>query len=387
MRAANFFWVGLLGVLVATAAGADSGGWVTGATLEEQLAVPVTVSWTNAPLRRALASLSTAQHLAIVLDRRIDPDQTIELALSKEPLASGLQKIARHLDVGYCQLGPIAYFGPTEMARRLRTLAALRLEEIRPLPTAESRKFLQLRSWHWDELAQPRQLLDVLADEAAVKIVGAEKIPHDLWPAADLPPLTWVDRLSLLAAQFELTFRVSPDGRQVELVPAPANVTLSRTYRAGRDAKAVAKRWAKAVPGARVVVEGNTIRLTGLLEDHELVEHQLRATPTQRTTVTAGKEVYQLSVENSALTSVVEQLAERLRLELQWDRPAIDAAGISVDQLITVKVKDASLDELLRAVLAGTGLTFRRLDRAVSIYPAESNNSRPTKPGSAKSAR
>ncbi len=381
MRSANLIAAGILGLFVASAAGADSGGWVTGVTLEQQLAVPVTVSWTNAPLRRALASFSTAQHLAIVLDRRIDPDQPIELALSQEPLASGLEKIARRLGLGYCQLGPVAYFGPPDMARRLRTLAALRLEEIRPLPPAESRKFLQLRSWHWDELAQPRQLLDALAEEAGVKIVGAEKIPHDLWPAADLPPLTWVDRLSLLAAQFELTFRVAPDGRQVELVPAPANVALSRTYRAGRDAKAVAKRWAQAVPGARVVVEGNTIRLTGRLEEHELVERRLRATPTQRTTVTAGKEVYQLSVENAALAPVVEQLAERLRLELQWDRPAIDAAGIAVDQLITVKVKDASLDELLRAVLAGTGLTFRRQDRAVSIYPAEPSKPGPAKPG------
>ena len=65
------------------------------------------------------------------------------------------------------------------------------------------------------------------------------------------------------------------------------------------------------------------------------------------------------------------QLAERLNLEFDWDRTAMDAAGIAADQLVSVKVKDASLDELVRAVLAGTGLAFRRNDRKILLYPAK----------------
>ena len=160
-------------------------------------------------------------------------------------------------------------------------------------------------------------------------------------------------------------------GRRAQLVAAPATVAITRNYRAGADAAAVARRWAKALPDARVVVDKNRIRIEGLVEDHEAAQQRLRGKPMDQTTVTAGKEVYQLSVENAALDQVVGQVAERLNLEFDWDRAAIDAAGIATDQLITVKVQDASLDELVRAVLVGTGLAFRRDDRKVSLYPAQ----------------
>jgi hypothetical protein len=331
----------------------------------------VSVSWSNSPLARSLKSLSVSQHVAIVLDRRIDPDQQVTLTLSQEPLEASLQRLAQHVGLGYCQLGPVAYLGPPAMARRLRTLSALRHEEARALPAAQSRAFLQLRASHWDDLAEPRQMVHELAEEAGVKIAGTEKIPHDLWPAADLPPLSWLDRLTLLAAQFDMSFHIDPGGQSIQLVDAPAKVALSRTYQAGRDPETMAKRWSQSLPDARIAVEQNKIRLDGLLEDHEFVERRLRGTPTHRTTIVAGKEVYQLSIENASLNQVVQQLGQRLNLEFKWDRAAIDAAGISLEQTVSVKVQNASLDDLIKAVLAGTGLAFRRADHVVSIYPAE----------------
>ena len=350
---------------------AEPAGSAKGLTLQRQLATPISLSWSNTPLRRALESLSAAQKLPIVLDRRVDPDQEVRLTLNQEPLGEALKKIAQKLSVGYCQLGPIAYFGPPAMARQLRTLAAVRLEEVKSLPPDAIRKCLQMRTSHWEELAEPRQILDQLAQEAGMEVIGADQIPHDLWPASDWPLLGWVDRLTLLAAQFDLTFHIEPGGKRVELIPVPTKVALSRTYQAGKQAAALAKRWAKSVPSAHVTSEGNTIRIVGTLEDHELVEQRLRGTPTQRTTVTAGKEVYQLSIENATLGKVIDQLAERLNLEFAWDRPALERANISSDQLVSVTVQNASLDDLLHAVLKGTGLTFRRNDRAVSIFPAE----------------
>lgn len=361
----------LCGPLIQSATiAAETGGRATGAALAQQLAAPVSVSWSNLPLVRALKSLGAAQRMAIVLDRRIDPDRPITLTIDEEPLGEALEKIAEHLKLGYCQFGPIAYFGPPAMARRLRTFAALRLDELRQMPTPATRKLLVMRSWHWDDLTEPRQLVNDLAAEAGVEIVGADKIPHDLWPAADLPPLSWIDRLTLVAAQFELSYELDKSGRRAQLVAAPATVSLSRSYQAGKDATAVARRWAKALPDARVVVDMNRIRVEGRVEDHEAAQQRLRGKPTDQITVTAGKEVYQLSVENAALEQVVQQIAERLNLEFAWDRAAIDAAGIAIGQLVTVKVKDASMDELLSAVLAGTGLAFRRDDRNVALYPA-----------------
>jgi hypothetical protein len=365
-------WLGVLLAFLGTGGANradDSVLWVSGDNLIRQLDAPLSVSWDNAPLARALESLSRSQHIAIVRDRRIDPGQPLTLAIDNEPLSKALDKIARHVKAGYCQFGPVAYLGPPETARRLRTLAALRLEDARKLPSITSRKFLSMRSSHWAQLSRPRDLANLLALEAGAKLAGAEQIPHDLWPETELPPLSVVDRLTLLAAQFEMTFRFDAAGKSVELIKLPDEVILSRTYLAGRDVQNMARRWAHELPEAKIAASGTKIRVDARLEDHEQIEAALHGKPVRRTTVTAGQETYQLSVESAALDKVVGQLGKQLNLDFQWDAAAIDAAGIAVDQLVSVKVSGASLDELLAAVSAGTGLSFHRTGRTVVIKP------------------
>ncbi len=344
--------------------------WATDVQLREQLASSASASWVNAPLAQTLANFSRAQRVALLLDRRVDPDQTITYTLPPEPLSSGLHKIAQKLRIGYAQLGPVGYFGPTETARRLRTIAALRLEDVRALSPSDGRRFLQIRSWQWADLAQPRQLLDQLGEEAGIEFDGAEVIPHDLWRAADLPSLTWIDRLTLLLAQFDLTFKIDSNGLRVSLVPLPPRPTVARSYQAGRDPQGIIKRWARSLPDAEMSVEGNRIRVEATAEDHDAIEQRLRGTPTQRTVVTAGQEMYTLTVENAPLDQIIEQLGTRLGQQMRWDQEAMDKAGIAKNQLITVKVRNVNLDELLKAVLANTRLTFRRAENSISIYPA-----------------
>ena len=43
--------------------------------------------------------------------------------------------------------------------------------------------------------------------------------------------------------------------------------------------------------------------------------------------------------------------------------------GVPVDQLVSLKVKDATLDDLLTAVFAGTGLSVERTDGKIVIHP------------------
>lgn len=360
----------LLVLAMPARAEAPVGSWVTGIDVKRQLAAPASVSWNMVPLARALASLSSAQRVAIVLDRRIDPGQEITFAVTTEPLADLLQRVAAHLSAGYCQLGPVAYIGPTDMARRLRTLAATRLDDVRALPAESARKFLAMRSWKWEELAEPAQLVDLLANEAGVTLAGEAAIPHDLWPAADLPPLIWIDRLTLVAAQFDLTFRIIEGGKRVELTGAPNEVRVIRNYAAGRDANAMVKRWSKDLPAAKVSLAGDKICVAARVEDHEAIESRLRGKSLTPTTVALGPERYQLSIEKAVLPKVIDELAVRLNLTVTWDRAAMGAAGLSAEQLVTVKIQDADLDALLRAVLNGTGLTFQRQDRVVTIRPA-----------------
>ena len=349
------------------ALGADPSGWASGPTLQEKLDAPLSVGWQGTPLARALAGLAEAQQVAVLRDRRVDPSQSVQLAIDNQPLSKALTLIAEQLKLGYTQFGPVAYFGPPQVTARLRTLSALRLEDARPLPADISAKFLLQRNWHWPALTEPRQLLEQLASEAAVKIINPERIPHDLWPEVDLPPLSWLDRLTLLAAQFDLTFRLSEDGRQVELVEIPENVSAARTYSGGRNARGLGRRWSKDLPDAKITVAGDEVQVVATAEDHDWIERKQNGTPTRKTTVAAGKEMYQLSVENTALDKLVDQLTQRLSLTFRWDRAATTAAGITSDQLVTVKVENADLETLLKAVFHNTGLAYRRQGRTITV--------------------
>ncbi|HEX3728072.1 MAG TPA: STN domain-containing protein [Pirellulales bacterium] len=373
VRSIVALWILGLAASCVAADSSDATGhrWLTGTALDEQLHATVGISWSNVTLRQALTSLSSSQRIAIVLDRRVDPDQEIRIELPGEPLDDMLRKIALSLHLGYTQLESVAYFGPAPTAKRLRTLASLGLDEVRRLSPAAARKFLQLKSSQWKDLAEPRKLIEGLASEVGATLSGADKVPYDLWLAADLPPLSWIDRVTLLAAQFGLTFHLADRGHRVDLVAIPAQVAIGRNYRVPRQAAEVAKSWSAILgSSAHVTATTDQVRVEGLIEDQELIERRLRGTPTRRATTSLGKEVYQLTIENKALQAVAEQLAQRIGLELRWDRAAIERAGVSLDQLISFQVQNVDVDELLRALFKGTGLTFERADKVVTIRPA-----------------
>ncbi|HEX4142118.1 MAG TPA: STN domain-containing protein [Pirellulales bacterium] len=343
--------------------------WLVGKQFEQQLQRSVDLTWANAPLTAALNRLAANHRLAIVLDRRIDPDQTLSLAVAGQTLEEALGRIAETEHVGLSLWEPIVYLGPPDEAAALRTLAWLRRDEAGALPPVRRQAFLALRAWQWDDLATPRDLLAALAAEARVKIDDLDRVPHDLWPARRLPPLAWTDRLTLLAIEFGLTFEIAADGRSVRLVPIPDKVMARRSYSAGRDPRQMAGVLAQRYPEAVVRVEGDQIVVDGRIEDLEAVARGVVATarPTRKTAA-AGKQVYTLSVEQP-VDDLLRQLSKLLDVEFQLDRPAIERAGISLDRLVTVKVEGATLDELLAAVLEPAGLKGTRQGRTVTVSP------------------
>ena len=194
-------------------------------------------------------------------------------------------------------VGPIAYFGPPATAERLATVAALRHDEAVEAPPARRKALLQSKAWHWKEATAPHALFDTLAKEAGVKIVGVDKLPHDLWAAADLPPLSWTDRLTLVAVQFDRTFEIDASGATVRLVPLPDKVQIERSYPGGGRASELAQRGRAQLPTAEVRAAGDKVVVTGRIEDQQLIERALRGQPAKHKTVTAGKQVYTLARE------------------------------------------------------------------------------------------
>ena len=245
----TLFWISVIviiswGMITPISWGAAS--WATGPALQKKLAEPVDIVLAENPLRQALESWSRNKNVAVLLDRRIDPGRKIEISLRQTPLKEVLETIAQKYNLGISMVGPVVYFAPPEVARAVRTLVALRREDVRRLAPGAAKKYFEQKSMAWDDLTTPRELLEKLGGENGIQIAGLEQIPHDLWAAADLPPLDLIERLTLIAGQYDLTFQVSADGNSITLLPVPEHVELVRTYPAGRQAQATAKNYASS---------------------------------------------------------------------------------------------------------------------------------------------
>ena len=313
---------------------ADREVWVTGAEFQRQLAQPVDILWAGNPLRAALQGLADSQQVAILVDRRVDPSRKLQLTIQNAPMQSALQTIADHCGLGISRLGDVIYLGPATCAAQLRPIEAALIRRVRQFPASIQRKFFRSKALAWDDLASPRDLLAQLGRENGLEISGLDRVPHDLWAAADLPGLSLIDRLTLIAAQFDLMFKIDGDGTRLELVPVPDDL-----------------------PEAS--------------EPFSLPRRRPERAPTRPVKNLERLRIQRISVQNEQLEPVLRQLADRLGLELKIDRPALQAAGISLDRRITMTAEDVSVDELFEALLKPTGLKAHRRRSVLEIVPAK----------------
>lgn len=303
--------------------------WLTGEPLREALSQKVTVVWSNIPVRQAMEGLCNSQNMAILLDCRIDPDRKIEFSLDDVPLSEAMKQIATRLEVGTTMLGPVAYFGPAATANRLRRVAALRRQEVEKLPQAVRHRWMEPHPWKWADLTAPRDLLAALAQEGGATVEGREKVPADQWAQGDFPELTLPEKLTLLLAQFDLTYELSADGSTMRIVAMPENPPPERA---------------------------------------EASEQTPSAKPRQRIVTGPARKIYTLQVE-LPVGQLLQSLGPRMGLDIHIDKEAIAAAGKSLDTKVKLDVKDAGADELLRAVLEPAGLTFVRNGNVVEVQP------------------
>lgn len=348
--------------------------WRTGEKFRDQLDHKIGVTWENIPLRRAINSLSRSQAVSIILDRRVNPDENIDLSIEDVPLETLIKAIAEKKKIGMGIVGSTVYLGPGATADKIRTLATLRRQEAQQAKGGISGKFLATKSLAWDEATAPRDILTGLATESKVTIQGLDKIPHDLWAAATIPTCSVAERLTLVAAQFDLTFELVDGTTTANLVDIPDKVTIERRFsipaKLQSQSEQLIKNLSKLAPSAEASVDGATLFVRGKAEDQDLAEVMLSGKTAKKTTVVGGKKVYQLSIVMPVGT-LIKTLGKKMELDVQIDEAAIAAAGLSLTKEVTVNVKDVTQDELFAAVLAPAGLTFDHRGAAIAIHPGK----------------
>jgi hypothetical protein len=296
------------------------------------------VHWRDVPLRDAISRLEELFDEPIFVDRRIDSGRPVNLDVDAYRLEDALEPVASSCGLEVGRVGGLVYLGPQQSAARLAALSSLRSEEIRQMPTDARAGLEAVRPLFWPRLGEPRSLATALVEQRDWKLLHAERIPHDLWTAGELPALPLADQLTILLLGFDLSFAVNASDRTVEVVPIDA-VVMNKIAAKQMNKRQIKE---KAKP---------TTSQTG------------------KQTTSGRRQVYSLRVAEQPVSAVLKEFTRRLNWRIEIDEAAIRAAGRSIDARVSFAVQNVGQDELLEALLQPAGLTFRRDGAAIQIVP------------------
>ncbi len=346
---------------------------------EQAMTQRISASWQNVALRDVLRRISTDRGVAILLDRRIDPDHLLEIDLNDLSVLVCLVKIAERVSARVSVVGNVAYLGPIHSAAKLRTLVRLRSDELfgesARLPKGRQFALARGRTVHWNDLDRPADLVGQIAGQYRLDVQGLHQVPHDLWAGATLPGAGAVEALSLVLIQFDLTFAWTKQAAGIRIVPVPKEVSIQRVYTPrGMTAAAAVKRCQQEIPNLRVRPRGRQVVVDGTVEQQEAIESLLRSgrkpggklktfppTPLDR-------RVFTLRIQNVPARELMDRL-EQSGIAFQYDAQQLKTAGIDLNQPINMDVNKATADEFFRALFEPLGVKFAIDKVTVTLTP------------------
>jgi hypothetical protein len=329
----------------------------------------VTLEWGEVPLRERLTGFGKKYSVPILLDRRVDPDQKIDLSASDVPVEGVLALAAEKLKLGECVVGTVRYIGPKSTASRLPGILAQRKADVGKLQQARA-AWNKSKPLKWDEAAAPRDIATALAQEAGAAIENAEQIPHDIWSAYDLPPMTLTERLTLVLAGFDLTFHFSDDGTRLKIVPMPQEKAYASVHTLPADAAGIAAQVQRIFPGLKMDRSGNRLTVVATLEEHDSIDELLKTGKTKTITKAAAPDVYTINVEkmtvaNQPAGAVVSTVAKKLSKEFKYDPSLRD----KLKENVSFTVEGITLDALLIKTLKPLGLSYKITETTLEVIP------------------
>ena len=344
--------------------------WNTGPAFHNALASQFSVVSLppGSTLRDRLQRLSDQQRVAIFLDRRVDPDRSIELSARDITLEELLQRMAAQCGAGISYVGSVAYVGPRDKITGLSRESEQQARDARTSGGELAKSMMASRRWGWDDLAQPRDLIAQLAREADVTIEGIDRIPHDLWPGTELPPLRWTDRLTIVLAGFGLTYELDRSANVIRLVPFLPTPFSVRSYPAALS-QMDWDRISQQFPEAKLERSVDGITLEGTREEHERLSKLLdKQKPRRRAKSSRGKQVHTLRViPAQPIGAILKSLEKHLQLRFVFESELQERLHTPV----SFDLRDQPLEEILRATLAPASLTFSREGQVIRITLTE----------------
>ena len=366
-----------------------------GSARQQALSKPLgTVTWDHAPLRDSVTNLCRQQKIAILVDRRVNPDLTISrtfqnatlpeiLRISLYVLEDPNRAVAQPGELyELSQTENVLYLGPKDFARKLLTLISLQNKKI----PEKAKKIWEKKSpLSWDELARPREILEKIAAANQIKIANLKTVPHDLWPANQLPELTLTARITLILGQFGLTYDFDPEdasGKTILIKPLNlSEITLRKKYPKNQELNLAGVK--EIFPDVKTSVAGESVEVEAPVEAHDFwqVNKTGRGLPSVGKLATGSGPGSQ-SAERPSGIPLNQRFTLEMRgpfftildglrskgLDIQYDADSLRAAGVDPLAPISISVKDATAAALFRDVAKQGGCEVEIRGNTVKFY-------------------
>jgi len=360
IKALQIFLVSILCALCVHTADAQqqskspSVDWLTGKELEKASLLAVSGDFQGAPLRQRLMQFAKRQRIGIFVDRRVDPMIELNMSFVDLTVEQFLWKLADQCELGICQVGDVFYVGPRETAKTLPILLLQLHEETAKLRRLkdDGPKWNRKSELSWPQLTEPRALIDNLVVANGINLTNPELIPHDLWPATELPELSLDQQFALLIVGFDLWFVRSSQG-QTALTQLPAIEEGVCTVNNVEDAKQVARSLRAEIEGGKFTGSGRTIKMAGSVET--LFDARRWLINQQKSDGGLPSE-HRFTINTTAKRqSILDSIVRQLNYQLSYPPTANEA----LREMVTIKMDEKPVDAIIAEVLKGTQLTFQ----------------------------
>ena len=375
-------WIAVLGSILSAAEP------LAGKPFEVALEKKVGVSWGGQignTLRDIVQQLTASQHISILVDRRVDPTQSIELTIPPTPMRDVLTELARAAQSETSLVSNVVYVGPVDAAKKLRTLIELRNHELLKLTSSPASakspwrnrtvSLTKRTTFTWQDFDRPRDILKQVADKFQFEIDGLDKLPHDLWASGALPQMTATEALSLLLVQFDSTFEFLPDRAAIRIVPIPKQVVIERTHVVPANSIATIESAREHFPDVEIERDGAKFVVRSTVEQHAEMTEWLKPGGTKPAKLPMNKPAkkladrrFTLKQSNVALGDVIKTFTD-YGVKISYDAQKFADANISLDKIVDVNVNDASAEKLFRELFEPHGVEVAIEGDTVRLRP------------------
>ena len=339
---------------------------LTEAAFNKAIAEPLTARFDDTEIGRLLKMLGDERRLAFLIDRRIDPTRHVSWRTEGEPLLEAIDDRLSADHASARSVGSTIFVGPEESLKKLRTVIALRKQELdQGGKAALKQQFQALRGYslQWDEAATPREVLATVASRWNIRINGIDEAPYDLWPAGSLTAVNFIEALSVLLMQYERTFEWNKSFNEVTIIPMPEKVWVERRHAVPVNRRETILDDVDGIlKSIDHTLERDRLMVRGSIEEHEKIATLLgqrpgKSTPTKVSAAPLKQRLFTLTAEKVRIADAFQALREQ-GVTIQYDEEAFAKAGVDFEQRVDLKMNKASADLFLTTLCEPLGVAY-----------------------------